>query len=161
MTDTTLWWILSWGLIAAGLAGAVLPLLPGTGLVLAGIVLGAWIDGFERVGPWAIGIAAFLAVASWVLDYVAALLGARRVGASKLAIIGAAAGMVLGILSGFLGVLFFPLAGAALGEWLAHRDEQRAMRVGLATWVGLLLGLLAKVVIAFMMVGVFVVALLV
>ena len=161
MTEPTLWWVLSWGLIAAGLAGAVLPLLPGTGLVLAGIVVGAWIDDFQRVGPWAIGIVVVLAIASWVLDYVAALLGARRVGASKLALVGAAVGMVLGILSGFLGVLFFPLAGAAIGEWIAHRDEQRAMRVGIATWVGLLLGLLAKVVIAFMMVGVFVVALLV
>ena len=161
MTEPTLWWVLSWGLIATGLAGAVLPLLPGTGLVLAGIVLGAWIDDFQRVGPWAIGIVVVLAIASWVLDYLAALLGARRVGASKLALVGAAVGMVLGILSGFLGVLFFPLAGAAIGEWVAHRDEQRAMRVGIATWVGLLLGLLAKVVIAFMMVGVFVVALLV
>lgn len=161
MTEPTLWWILAWGLIATGLAGAVLPLLPGTGLVLAGIVVGAWIDDFQRVGPWSIGIVVVLAIASWVLDYLAALLGARRVGASKLALVGAAVGMVLGILSGFLGVLFFPLAGAAIGEWIAHRDEQRAMRVGIATWVGLLLGLLAKVVIAFMMVGVFVVALLV
>ncbi len=161
MTEPTLWWVLSWGLIATGLAGAVLPLLPGTGLVLAGIVVGAWIDDFQRVGPWAIGIVVVLAIASWVLDYLAALLGARRVGASKLALVGAAVGMVLGILSGFLGVLFFPLAGAAIGEWIAHRDEQRAMRVGIATWIGLLLGLLAKVVIAFMMVGVFVVALLV
>ncbi len=161
MTEPTLWWVLSWGLIATGLAGAVLPLLPGTGLVLAGIVVGAWIDDFQRVGPWSIGIVVVLAIASWVLDYLAALLGARRVGASKLALVGAAVGMVLGILSGFLGVLFFPLAGAAIGEWIAHRDEQRAMRVGIATWVGLLLGLLAKVVIAFMMVGVFVVALLV
>ncbi len=161
MTEPTLWWVLSWGLIATGLTGAVLPLLPGTGLVLAGIVVGAWIDDFQRVGPWSIGIVVVLAIASWVLDYLAALLGARRVGASKLALVGAAVGMVLGILSGFLGVLFFPLAGAAIGEWIAHRDEQRAMRVGIATWVGLLLGLLAKVVIAFMMVGVFVVALLV
>ncbi len=161
MTEPTLWWVLSWGLIATGLTGAVLPLLPGTGLVLAGIVVGAWIDDFQRVGPWSIGIVVVLAIASWVLDYLAALLGARRVGASKLALVGAAVGMVLGILSGFLGVLFFPLAGAAIGEWIAHRDEQRAMRVGIATWIGLLLGLLAKVVIAFMMVGVFVVALLV
>jgi len=133
VTEPTLWWVLSWGLIATGLAGAVLPLLPGTGLVLAGIVVGAWIDDFQRVGPWSIGIVVVLAIASWVLDYLAALLGARRVGASKLALVGAAVGMVLGILSGFLGVLFFPLAGAAIGEWIAHRDEQRAMRVGIAT----------------------------
>jgi len=161
MTETMLWWILSWGLIAVGLAGAVLPLLPGTGLVLAGIVLGAWIDDFQRVGPWAIGVVIFLAVASWVLDYVAALLGARRVGASKLALLGAAIGMVLGVLSGLWGLLFFPLSGAAIGEWIAHRDERRALRVGIGTWIGLLLGLLAKVVLAFMMVGVFVIALLV
>lgn len=157
--DPTLWWILSWILIAAGLAGAVLPLLPGTALVLAGIVLGAWIDDFNRVGGIALGFVVFLAIVSWVIDYVSALLGARRVGASRWAVAGAAIGTVLGIFTGFIGVLFLPLLGAALGEWFAHRDEARAWRVGVGTWIGLLAGLVAKVVLAFMMLGVYLVAL--
>ena len=71
------------------------------------------------------------------------------------------AGTVLGVFTGFLGVLFMPLVGAAVGEWMAHRNEARAMRVGVATWVGLLVGLVAKVVLGFVMVGVFLVALMI
>lgn len=156
-----LWWVLSVALILVGLAGTVLPALPGTALVLAGIVLGAWIDGFTRVGPWALGAVAAMAVLAWVLDYVAALLGAQRAGASRQALVGAAVGTVVGLFMGLVGVLFMPLVGAAVGEYLAQRDQQRAMKVGVATWLGLMAGLLAKVVLACMMVGVFVVALLV
>ncbi len=155
------WWILSAALIVVGLAGTVLPALPGTALVLAGIVLGAWIDGFARVGPLAVGVAAVLAVVSWVLDYVSASWGAQRVGASPQAVTGAAIGTVLGLFMGLVGVFVLPLVGAAIGEWLARRDHLGALRVGAATWVGLMVGLLAKVVLAFMMVGTFVVALLV
>ena len=155
-----LWWVLSVALIAAGLAGTVLPALPGTALVLAGIALGAWIDDFSRVGPWALGAVAAMAVLAWVLDYVAALLGARRAGASRQALVGAALGTVVGLFMGLVGVLFMPLVGAAAGEYLAQRDQRQAMKVGVATWLGLMAGLLAKVVLAFMMVGVFVGALL-
>jgi uncharacterized protein YqgC (DUF456 family) len=155
-----LWWVLSVALIAAGLAGTVLPALPGTALVLAGIALGAWIDDFNRVGPWALGAVAAMSVLAWVLDYVAALLGARRAGASREALVGAALGTVVGLFMGLVGVLFMPLVGAAAGEYLAQRDQRQAMKVGVATWLGLLAGLLAKVVLAFMMIGVFIGALL-
>ena len=160
LESSVLWWVLSGALIVVGLAGTVLPLLPGTALVLAGIVLGAWIDDFTRVGPWALGAVTAMAVLAWVLDYVAALLGARRAGASRQALLGAAVGTVVGLFMGLVGVLFMPLVGAAAGEYLAQRDERQAMKVGVATWLGLLAGLLAKVVLAFMMIGVFVAALL-
>jgi uncharacterized protein YqgC (DUF456 family) len=155
-----LWWVLSVALIGVGLAGTVLPALPGTALVLAGIVLGAWIDDFSRVGFWALGAVTVMAVLAWVLDYLAALLGARRAGASRQALLGAALGTVAGLFMGLVGVLFMPLVGAAAGEYLAQRDERRAVKVGLATWLGMLAGLLAKVVLAFMMIGVFIGALL-
>ncbi|MFD0667886.1 DUF456 domain-containing protein [Ramlibacter sp. MAHUQ-53] len=160
MADTA-WWLVSLALIVAGLAGTVLPALPGTAFVLAGIVLGAWIDGFTRVGGLALVVVTVLAVLSWVLDYVSASWGARRAGASPQAVSGAAIGTVLGLFMGLVGVFVLPLVGAAIGEWLARRDHVGAMKVGAATWVGLMLGLLAKVVLAFMMVGVYVVALLV
>jgi hypothetical protein len=102
-----------------------------------------------------------LAVFAWVLDYVAGLMGAKKAGASRQAIIGAALGTVAGLFMGLVGVLFMPLVGAALGEWLARRDHGRALHVGVATWLGILAGMVSKVVIAFMMVGVFIVALLV
>lgn len=155
----TLLWILAVLLILAGLAGTVLPALPGTALVLAGIVLGAWIDDFAHVGAGTLAVISVLAVLAWVLDYVAGLLGAQKAGASRQALAGAALGTVAGLFLGLVGVLFMPLVGAAIGEYLARRDERHALRVGLATWLGILAGLLAKVVIAFVMIGIFVVAL--
>ena len=101
-----------------------------------------------------------LGVVAWALDYAAGLLGAQKAGASKQALLGAAVGTVVGLFMGLVGVLFMPLVGAAVGEYLARKDEARAVKVGLATWVGIMLGLLAKVVLAFIMVGVFAAALL-
>ena len=159
MTDTLLW-LLSVALIVAGVAGTVLPALPGTLFVLAGIVLGAWIDDFTRVGWGSLTVITVMAVLAWVLDYAAGLLGARRAGASRQALIGAALGTVAGIFTGLIGLLFMPLVGAAVGECIAQRDHGRAVKVGVSTWLGIMAGLLAKVVLAFMMVGVFIAALL-
>ncbi|KAF0103288.1 MAG: hypothetical protein FD187_520 [bacterium] len=158
--EITLLWILSVILILLGLAGTVLPVLPGTVLVWGGIVLGAWIDDFARVGMTTVVVITVLAVLAWALDYVAGLLGARKAGASKLALLGAAVGTVLGLFMGLVGVFFMPLVGAAVGEYLARRDQARAVKVGVATWVGIMLGLIAKVGLAFIMVGIFVAALL-
>lgn len=158
MTTDVLWWLLSVLLIIAGLAGTVLPALPGTALILAGIVLGAWIDHFERVGPAMLTLIGALAVAAWILDYVAGLLGAKRAGASRLAIAGAVLGTVAGLLMGIVGVLFMPLVGAAIGEYLERRDQRRALHVGISTWLGIMAGLLAKVVLGLMMIGLFIVA---
>ncbi len=157
--EITLLWALCAVMIGLGLLGTVLPILPGTLLVWGGIVLGAWIDDFSRVGTTTVAIISVLAVLAWALDYVAGLMGAQKVGASKQALIGAALGTVVGLFMGFVGVLFMPLVGAAVGEYLARQDETRAFKVGLATWIGIMVGLIAKVVIAFVMVGVFVGAL--
>jgi uncharacterized protein len=155
----TLWWILSAALIVAGIAGTVLPALPGTLLVLAGIVLGAWIDGFTNVGTGVIAVVIVLALIGWLLDYAAGLLGARQVGASRQALVGAAIGTVVGLFAGFIGVLFLPLVGAAIGEYVARKDQMHALKVGVATWLGLMAGMVAKVVIVFMMTGIFIGAL--
>ena len=146
-------------LILVGLAGTVLPALPGTLLVLSGIVLGAWIDDFTRVSWVTVTAVSVLAVLAWVLDYAAGLLGARRAGASKQALIGAAVGTVVGLFMGLVGVLFMPLVGAAMGEYLARKDQRQALNVGVATWLGIMAGLLAKVVLACMMIGIFIIAL--
>lgn len=159
MTELALW-ALSIVLILAGLAGTVLPALPGTALVLGGIVLGAWVDNFTRVGVVTLAVIAAIAVLAWVLDYVAGLLGAQRAGASRQALIGAALGTVVGLFMGLVGVLFMPLVGAAMGEYIARKDQQQALKVGVSTWLGIMAGLLAKVVLAFVMIGIFVVALL-
>ncbi len=152
-------WVVAVAMIVIGVAGTVLPALPGTVFILGGIALAAWIDGFARISGWTVGIAAALTALAFVVEYVAAALGAKKAGASPLAIVGAAIGTVAGVFAGLVGLLFLPLAGAALGEFVALRDLRRAGRVGVATWLGLLLGTAVKVAIAFTMVGIFVVAL--
>lgn len=159
--EITLLWVLCIVLMVLGLAGTVLPVLPGTLLVWAGIVLGAWIDDFARISMTTLAVITVLAVLAWALDYAAGWMGAQRAGASKQALIGAAVGTVLGLFMGFVGVLFMPLVGAALGEYLARKDHGRAAKVGVATWVGIVVGLVAKVVISFIMVGIFIAALLI
>lgn len=154
-------WTLCAALILLGLAGTVLPMLPGTVLVWGGIVLGAWIDDFTRVSMTTVVVVSVLALLAWGLDYVAGLMGARKAGASKQALVGAAVGTVLGLFMGLVGVLFMPLVGAATGEYLAQKDEARALHVGVATWIGIMVGLIAKVVLAFIMVGIFAAALLI
>ena len=151
-------WVLCVVLIVLGLAGTVLPALPGTVLVWAGIVLGAWIDDFARVSVAAVLMISALGLLALALDYAAGLMGAQKAGASRLALMGAAIGTVAGLFMGILGVLFMPLVGAAVGEYLEQRDHGRAAKVGLATWVGIMVGLLAKVVLAFVMLGIFVAA---
>jgi uncharacterized protein len=161
MESTVLLWVLSVALIVVGLAGTVLPVLPGTVLVWGGILLGAWIDDFTRVSIATVAVISVLGLLAWGLDYAAGLLGARRAGASRLALVGAAVGTVVGLFMGLVGVLFMPLVGAAVGEYLAQKDHARAAKVGMATWVGIMVGLIAKVVLAFIMVGIFSAALLI
>jgi len=158
---TVLLWTLVVALIAVGLIGVVLPALPGTALIFAGILVGAWIDDFARIGGWTVAIAGVLVLISFACDYLAAVMGAKRLGASRQAVAGAAIGTILGIFSGLWGLLFMPLVGAAIGEYLVIRDLQRAGQVGIATTVGLLVGTAVKIAIAFTMVGIFVGALLI
>ena len=156
----TLLWLLALVLIAIGAVGTVLPALPGAVLVFGGIALAAWIDDFTRISPLTLGVLAAMTILAWAVDFVAATLGARRAGASPLALAGAALGTLAGVITGLWGLLFMPLVGAAIGEFLAQRDFLRAGRVGMATWLGVLLGTAAKVAIVFAMIGVFVAALL-
>jgi hypothetical protein len=156
---TVLLWVLTFALIGAGIAGTVLPALPGATLVFAGILLAAWMDDFTRISGWTVGLLGVLAGLTWVIDFAAAAVGAKRVGASGYAIVGAALGTLAGILTGLWGLVFMPLVGAAIGEYIARRDVKRAGMVGIATWIGLLLGTALKVAIVFTMLGVFVAAL--
>jgi uncharacterized protein YqgC (DUF456 family) len=148
-------WIPAIALIVTGVAGTVLPVLPGAILVFAGIALAAWIDDFARIPLWLLAVFAVLTMAIWGIDYLAAAMGAKRVGASRLAVVGAIIGTLAGIFTGLWGLLFMPLAGAAIGEFIAQRDVLRAGKVGVATWIGMLLGAIAKLAIVLAMVGIF------
>ena len=152
-------WIAAIALIAVGVAGTILPAIPGVTLVFAGMLLAAWIDNFARIPVWLVVVFAVLTALTWAVDYFAAAAGARKAGASKLAVAGAFIGTLAGIFTGLWGLLFMPLVGAAVGEFVAQRDLRRAGTVGIATWLGLLVGTAVKVAIVFAMVGAFVVAL--
>ncbi len=156
MDATTLGWAAATLLIVVGVAGTVLPALPGTILVLAGIVLGAWLDDFTRVKPWLVAVITVLAGIALATDYLATVMGARKAGASTLALVGAALGTIVGIFMGFVGVLFMPFVGAVIGELIAQKNAKQAAKVGLATWLGLLVGTVVKLVLVFMMIGIFV-----
>lgn len=151
-------WILAIALMAVGLLGTVLPALPGVILVLAGVIVGAWIDDFTRVPVWVVALLVVIAVIAWITDYVATVLGAKKAGASKLALVGAAVGTILGLLMGLIGVLFMPLVGAAVGQYLSEKNSKNAAKVGIATWIGLLVGTVVKLALVFAMLGIFWVA---
>ncbi len=158
---TTTLWIIAVLLIVVGVAGTVLPALPGVPLIFGGVLLAAWIDDFQRISVLTVVLMAILAVIGIVIDYVAAAVSARRAGASKEGIIGAAVGTVAGVFTGLWGLLFMPLVGAAVGEFVAHQNMFRAGKVGVAAWFGLLIATAVKLAIAFTMIGVFVAALLI
>jgi len=153
-------WIVAVLMVVVGIVGTVLPALPGVALVFAGILLAAWIDGFAVISGWTVGALAVLTLLGLVIDYVAQMMSAQRAGATALGIAGAAVGTVVGIFTGLVGLLFMPLVGAAVGEFIAHRDALRAGKVGVATWVGLLVGAVLKLAIVFTMTGIFIAAIL-
>jgi uncharacterized protein YqgC (DUF456 family) len=157
--DGNLWmWLLAALLVVVGIAGTILPALPGVTLVFAGLVLGAWADDFTRVGGFTLALLGVLTAASLAIDFAATALGAKRVGATRYAIIGAAVGTFAGIFLGIPGLLLGPFVGAVAGEMLSHGEWRRATSAGVGTWVGLLFGTLAKLALAFTMLGIFVFA---
>ncbi len=152
---TILLWVLAVILVLLGLAGTVVPGLPGGPLVLLGLVLAAAADGFAHVG-WPFWTAlAVLGVASVAVDLIASALGAKRFGASPRALLGATIGAVVGLFFGLPGLLLGPFVGAVIGEYSARRNLVQAGRVGIGTFIGLVLGAAAKAALALAMVGVF------
>ena len=150
-------WILAVLLVITGVAGIVLPVLPGVVLVFIGLLLAAWADGFQAIGWVTISILAGLMVLTLLSDVLAATLGVKRAGASGWAITGSMIGMIVGMFFGIVGILIGPFAGAAVGEYLARQDVAQAGRAGLGTWAGIILGTAVKLALAFSMIAIFVV----
>jgi uncharacterized protein YqgC (DUF456 family) len=152
-------WILVAVLVAVGVAGTVLPALPGAILVFAGVLLAAWIDDFTRISGWTVGIVGVLTLLAFATDWVAAALGAKKVGASRQALVGATIGTIAGVFTGLWGLIFMPLVGAAVGELVARPDLRHASKVGFATWLGMAIGTVVKVALVLAMVGILLFAL--
>jgi hypothetical protein len=148
-------------LILVGIAGTVLPALPGVPVVFAGMWLAAWVDDYALISPGTVILLGVLAGLSVLLDFLAGVLGARRVAATGAALWGATIGTVVGIFFGLAGLLLGPFIGALVGEASAGGSMIRSTHVGIATWVGLLFGTLAKIALSFTMLGIFTTALLI
>jgi uncharacterized protein YqgC (DUF456 family) len=145
-------------IVAVGLAGLVLPAIPGAPLIFAGLLLAAWAENFEYVRPGTLLFLALLALLTYAVDFWATMYGAKKFGASRRAIIGALLGALVGIFLGFPGVLFGPFIGAVMGELSAQRSLGDATRAGIGATIGLVLGAALKIALAFSMIGIFLVA---
>lgn len=164
--------------VAAGLVGTVLPVIPGLPLMFVGMLLAAWTGDFVYIGGWTLAILGFLTLVALALDFLATALGAKRVGASRRAIVGASIGTLAGLFFGLWGVFLGPFVGAAIGELQHQKQQERekallapnsqpeetqghlelAARVGVGTWLGLLFGAVLKLGLACTMLAVFALA---
>lgn len=153
MEWTILWWLLASLIVLAGLAGTVVPALPGVPLVFAGLFVCAWIGNFETISWFTVGVLALLAVTSLAVDFLAGALGARYLGASTRAFWGAAFGAILGIFFGIPGIVLGPFIGAVLGELSGGSDLLLSSHAGVGAWFGMVLATAAKLAIAFLMIG--------
>jgi uncharacterized protein YqgC (DUF456 family) len=156
---TVLLWTLAMALVAVGLVGIVMPALPGHILIFSGLVLAAWADGFRHVGVWTIVAIGVIGAASYAIDFVAAAVSTRKLGASRRAMAGAALGTLAGLFFGLIGLVAGPFIGAVVGELTVSRDLRQAGRAGAAAAIGFAIGTAAKVAIAFVMIAIFAAAL--
>lgn len=160
MDSSVLLYVLAGVLVIVGLVGTVMPALPGLPLVFAGLLLAAWTDGFQHVHwGWMIPLGLLTAL-SLVVDFWATAIGARRAGASRLAVWGAIIGTFVGLFFGPIGLLAGPFIGALAGELIHRRslnggDLGGATRIGLGTWLGIVFGVVLKLALAFSMIGLF------
>lgn len=151
----SLYYALAVILVLVGIAGVILPALPGLPLVFAGMLLAAWAGDFQQIGWVTLVVLGLLTLLSVAVDFFATLVGAKRVGASKKALLGAVVGTFAGLFFGPVGLFAGPFVGALLGELWHGREIGQAAKVGLGTWLGILLGTVLKLGLAFAMLGLF------
>jgi len=139
-----------------GLAGIILPVLPGIPVIWLGTLFYAFFTGFENIGFGVLVIFTVLTVFSLIIDYTANSIGAKKYGAGKWGVIGAFAGLIVGlILAGPVGLIIGPFLGAFAGELLSGKDNRQAFKAGIGSFVGFLGGILIKLVIALVMIIMF------
>jgi uncharacterized protein YqgC (DUF456 family) len=139
----------------AGLAGAVLPFLPGPLLIFIGAFIYAAATEFTVIGLGRLVVLGVLTGVGWALGHFASVLGARRYGGSKWAVLGAIIGAIFGVVMGPLGLVIGPAAGAVVFELAATRDLDRSVRGGVGAIIGVAVGAIAQVSIAAMMIALF------
>ncbi len=156
MEMTLLLWMIAAILVLIGFAGLVLPALPGIALIFSALVVAAWAEHFVYVGWKTITLLALLTLFAWLIDLLSGMFGAKKFGAGRYALIGAAIGAVCGLFFGIPGIVAGPFFGALLGELIARRSLKDAGLAAIGTWIGLLAGSAMKIAIAFTMLGLFI-----
>lgn len=132
---------------ALGVALTLVPLVPATLVILLGAFLHELLLGFRELSLESWLLLGALALLATLLDNLAALVGARRYGASRAGLWGAFLGGILGLSLGAVGVLVLPFLLAWLFEYLSGRRAEEALRAAWGTLVGLLGGVVAKVLV--------------
>jgi uncharacterized protein YqgC (DUF456 family) len=155
-TFTIVMWVLAGLSVIAGIAGLVVPLLPGPLLIFIGLFLAAWIEDFNYVSWGTLITLALLMLLAHLIDFLAGALGAKKFGASRAAIIGATIGAFIGIFFGFIGIILGPFIGAVIGQLTELKDIKSAGQVGVGTWIGFVFGMAAKIAIGLSMIGIFI-----
>ncbi|HSW57563.1 MAG TPA: DUF456 domain-containing protein [Dehalococcoidales bacterium] len=144
-------------MMLAGLAGIILPFIPGVPLAWLGLFIYAIGTGFERISIFTTVVFFILTLLTLVLDLISPMLGAKKYRASKWGIIGATLGLPAGILFlGFWGIILGPFIGALLGELISRRKGSLAFKSAFGTVIGFLAGTLVKIVIVLIMMGFFI-----
>ena len=147
-------WIVGLALVAVGIAGIVLPAIPGVPLVFLGVVAIAWADGFTKIGGVTLGVCGALALLGVGVDYLAGALGAKKFGATKWGVLGAVVGIVPGLFFGIPGMILGPAIGAVAFEYWKNPDFKAASKAGAGVVVGFAIGIVAKCAIALAILGV-------
>ena len=151
-----LWWLIAIVLMAAGLLGTVLPAFPGTTIILFAAGLHRIMLGPEKSIGWrAIAVLVLLTLISYALDFASGYWGARRFGAGRWGMLGAAVGAIIGIFFGIIGLFIGPVIGAIAGEFIAGKKMVAAGRAGWGSLLGTIGGMIAKLVIALAMIIIF------
>lgn len=144
-------------LVLLGVAGSLLPILPGPPLSFVGLLLLALVRGFAPpLTPTLMGILIVLTVLSAVADHVLPLIGAKRYGASKWGLWGSVAGMIIGMFFSPLGVILGAMAGALVVELIMQKEKKAAFRASWGILVGTLVGLGLKLGLSGIMVYYFI-----
>ena len=161
MIGESILWFVVIALFLIGLAGTILPTLPGNLLIFGGALVYGIFTEFEEVTLWVLAALLGISIGAQVLDYAAEAYGAKRFGATKYGIGGAIAGGIVGLMTlnvgGLLLGIFF---GAIIPEIIwGGRDLKRALKIGWGSLLGFLGGTFMKFILGLVMIGIFVAAL--
>lgn len=138
-----------------GLAGCVLPALPGTPLILAAAVAHRLWFGPAGAPWWVLGVLLFLMLLSIAAEHLAGMFGAKTLGATRRGMIGAVVGGLLGLFFGPAGILLGPFLGAVAGELTGGREFRASAKAGFGAAVGVLAGTAGKLACGLAMTGLF------